>query len=129
MSNITHDMMGEHRAKIPFPDVAAGGASNYIAMWVAPYKCKYKVNIWFTDAVSGNTTNRFNLNLKDDAQTSEVANKDFSTGVDGAVGTAIALLSTNTNINADEAIYLQRELVSGGLATPFGIMEVVYYGM
>lgn len=127
-----HDVPGNHIDSVPFDAVSDAGATNYIALWYVPFNCYVTtVTIMFTDTVTGADTNTFNLNLDDNDRSTELGNKDFTSGVNGTAGTEVTLYAPTApgkSLTAGNKLYLERELAGTGLNMPEGIMIVTYKG-
>ena len=132
MSNTQHDLTGQVHDLISIPDIAANAATNLVAVWIAPYKCKVSAVNWIpTDAITGDNTNSFSLALLDVNASTELASKAYITGVNATAGEVVILYApASADAVADNGVLrLKRTLVgSTGLATPCSVLEVVFQG-
>ena len=125
-----HDIPGNHYDQIPFAAVAAGTATNYVAAWYVPFAAQVqRVLLLFTDAITGQNTHTCHFNLDDTDQSTELGNTDFVASTNAVAGTEIAIYGTAKSMAAGQNLYLERELVGNGLASPEGVMVVEYRGV
>lgn len=127
-----HDIPGSHTCQIAVADSAAADATNYLAVWYAPFNCYVtSVKIAFTDDITGAATNYANLNLDDNDRSTELANKDYSSGITATAGTELSLYAPTApgkSLSTGDNLYLEREKVGTGLAIPAFTMIVTYTG-
>lgn len=128
-----HDTPGTHRAYAYVPAVDAGDSTIVYPIFYAPFTCKVtKVILVPQGDVSGNDTNRKNLNILDSGAdgdgTTEIGNLDLESGTNLAALDAKEIDVTDTQLTAGDVLSMQIELVSGGVALPTQLVIVEYVG-
>lgn len=103
----------------------AGDATTHHPIFVFPCNGRLRsVTLVAGAAITGQNSNTFNLNLinlgTDGTGTTELANRDFVSGVNLSSGSPTSLYAPATPLDcaAGIVISLQRELAGSGLATP-----------
>ena len=119
----THDKPGIHRAYAHIPAIGAADATIVYPIFSAQSTVKVtEVIIVPQAAVTGNDTNRKNLNVLDvgaaGAGTTEIGNLDLATSTDLTSLAEQALGVTDTQLTDGDVLALQVELVSSGVALP-----------
>lgn len=118
---------------VPTMDTTSGGSNATVkeAIWMAPAPCVLTglSVVLNTSAITGDNTNRINLNVLDgDAAgtgTTEIGNHDFTLGVDLAQYATLTFTITETTMAEGDKLVLQAEdNGSGGIFG--GIAEVSY---
>lgn len=127
-----HDVPGLHIDSVTLAPVAKA-ATVLVPLWRAPFNCTvYDVSFAFSSAVTGNATDRFNLNLVDHtgASTAELGNVDFSAGANGTPSTEISIYSSTagTALLKDTWLGVQVESIGAGLAMPGAAFAIEYKG-
>jgi hypothetical protein len=127
---------GRHTHQIMIPAVAAATATQLNMIWTAPDNVKVLgVAVAAGAAVTGDNTNRKNLNLIDagtGAGTTEVGNLDLVTGTDLAAKTPRAIVDADAAIgaaftlDAGDGLALQIEKAGTGVALPDLLVVVTY---
>jgi hypothetical protein len=124
------DISGVHYAQAQTIAHAAATATEDVGYWVAPAAVRVTgLRICPAIAATGDTTNRTNLNFinrTSGAGTTEVANHDYITGTDAAVGTGVALTVTAFNMAANDALAIQAEKVANGLALGATTVQITF---
>lgn len=111
---------------VVLPSHAAATATESITVFVADRACRVKkVDFYASAAVTGDDTNRTNLNVLHNA--TEKANYDLSTGNDLAANTKKNLYAPATPLSlaAGDRIILQFEKVASGVLVPHSTVHVV----
>lgn len=124
------DIVGTHYDQVMTIAHAAATATEDVAYWVAPAAVKVTaIRIVPSVAATGDNTNRTNLNFinrTSGAGTTEVANHDYITGTDAAVGTGVALTVTAFSMAANDALAIQAEKVANGLALGCTAVKITF---
>jgi len=124
-----HDIPNTWVKSVAVPEIAISAATDYVATWVAPFKCKVTaIKYVSSDAVTGANTNSVSLNVDGPNTTTECAYLDLIAGTNLAAGVATALTLTTTagfNANAGESLRLEAEEVGVGLAAAIGYGALV----
>jgi len=119
-----HDVPGTWVESVAFPTIASSAATDYVAVWVAPFKCLVTaLKIVSSDAATGAATNYVSFNVDGPNATTEQGALDLASGTDLAAGIASALTLTTTagfNANAGESLRLEAEEVGTGLGAAIG---------
>ena len=124
------DVAGVHYAQVNTIMHAAATATEDVAYWIAPAAVRVTgIRLVPAEAATGNTTNRTNLNFinrTSGAGTTEVANHDYITGTDAAVGTGVALTVTAFNLAQNDALAIQAEQIASGLRLGVTAILITY---
>lgn len=128
-----HDIPGTHRVFAHIPAIGAGDSTIKYPIFSAQFTCNVTdVIIVPQAAVTGNTTNRKNLNVLDagtaGAGTTEIGNLDLITSTDLVALAEQSLGVTDTELTDGDVLVLQIELVSGGVALPAMLVITEYQG-
>jgi len=127
-----HDIPGTHIDVIPVDKITTSQATNYMAVWYAPFACKV-TNIRYvcTDNVTGADTNTVHLNADGPSSTTEIGNLDLDNGTDLVGGTATALtMAADVSFTAGQTLRLEAEEVGTGLGSTidYGALIIEYEG-
>lgn len=132
MPSSVHDIPGTHKAVVATPIIASSAATNYIAVWTAPFKCTVTgLKFVCTDAVTGADTNTVHLNVDGPSAATEVGNIDLTDGIDLVAGVASALtMAANVSMTEDQSLRLEAEEVGTGLGAAIaeGALIIEYQG-
>lgn len=124
---ILHDIPGGHRVYFRSILASAATATSNHPIAIYPFKAVIsKVAVAFASAVTGDNSDRFNLNLIEKTADAELAAIDFATGTNATAWTETTLTLATAAATARVAgtvLNLQREKVGNGLEMP----EVVGY--
>lgn len=127
-----HDIPGTHVDTVPFDPIASSAATNYVAVWIAPFRCKVTaIKVVCTDAVTGANTNTVHFNADGPSATTEIGNLDLTSGVDLTAGVPRALtMAASVNFAAGESLRLEQEEIGTGLgaAIDYGALVVEFEG-
>lgn len=113
-----HDIPGTHIDHIAVPAIASSAATNYVAVWTAPFKCSVTgARFVCTDAVTGVDTNTVHLNLDGPSSATEIGTLDLDNGTDLVAGVASAFtVASAVSFTANQSLRLEAEEVGTGLA-------------
>lgn len=124
------DIAGEKYDTVSFGAVTANTTTNYVAIWTAKHNVYItKVEVVFTDAITGANTNTFHLNLDDDDQSTELGTIDFISGTDAVAGDLNELYAPTApgkSRDSGTSISLENEDIGSGINMPEGNMIVTY---
>lgn len=130
--NFLADVPGTHSRESQIDSVGAGDATEEQTIFVAPHKCVVEeVGITPDAAVTGNDTNRKNLNVIDKGSagtgTTEIGNVDLGTGTNLVAKDRTTLLTGgSTEMEKGDVLSLQIEQVGTGVAIPRSRVDVRY---
>ena len=131
MTTSIHDVPGTQTVTTRVPAHAAGDATASHLVFVAPFTCRVRaVQVTASAGVTGANTNTFNLNVIRRPGTTELGNRDFTSGTNLAAFTPTDVYrpATPPILEAGQVLDLQRELVGTGLATPELLATVEFEG-
>ena len=131
MVTAIHDIPGALTANVAVPARAAGDATASHVVFLAPFRCRVRsVAVVPAAAITGANTNYANFNLILRPANTELANIDFTSGVDRAAFVPFMLYQPTAPVElaAGTVLDLQRELVGSGIATPALLVVVTYEG-
>jgi hypothetical protein len=119
------DIPGSHDRTGFVPAVAAANATEKHPVFRAPFACEVtKLHVVPRANVTGNDTNRKNLNVKKAA--TEIGNLDLVTGVDLAASVSRTISLTKTKLVVGETLDLEVEKVGTGVDLPDLHVEVEF---
>ena len=132
MPNPIHDLPGDIKLFVPFPDVAAATVTSYVGNVVIPYDGYITaMGVTANAAVTGDNSNTKNINIDtfSAGTASEVANLDLPTGVNLVAGTQKAItVSTKITVSAGQLLSIEFEKVGNGVAITSGGLELTLQG-
>jgi hypothetical protein len=122
------ELLGKHKFTVNLPAAAAADATVILGVWRAPYKCVVNLLTHVPGStITGADTNTAHLNVQLAAGT-EIANRDYTNGVNGTPAAPLAVSLTGTTaqktLAAGDALLFQREKVGTGLAFPNSVVEI-----
>lgn len=118
-----YDIPGNHYAFFRMPTHLAATATETMVAWIAPCACNITGVTFAPDAaITGNTTNRTNINILDGGTdgtgTTEIGNFDPITNTDVLASDAQEITITTTAMAAGDTLKVQFEKVSSGVLIP-----------
>lgn len=127
------DIPGIHTATARTPAIGTSDATSKSVIFRAPFDCRISAIKFIPDtAITGADTNTRHLNIQDEGAAgtgdAEIANKDYTDGVDvtALVADDITMSSANHQLTEGDILTAEFEEIGTGQALPAGLIVVEF---